>query len=152
MNSVKPLVILLAEDNEDHAELMLDTLRDFNVRNTLVHAQNGEIALQYLRKEGPHNNTNWHKPDLILLDIKMPKLDGIGALSIIKNDAALKHIPVVMISTSKTEHEIDKCFAAGANSYITKPLQFDDFTRKIKDLNLYWVLTSELPKGGIIRR
>lgn len=148
MNSYKSLNILIAEDNEDHAELMIDTLQDFNIGNKLIHTSDGEQALQYLHKQGKYDNNEWIKPDLILLDIKMPKMDGITTLEFIKQAPTLKYIPVIMVSTSSADHDIKRCFELGANSFISKPLQFDEFTRKIRELNLYWVLTSELPDKG----
>lgn len=146
MADVKALTILLAEDNEDHAELIIDSLKEFNVANEIKHVTDGELLMLYLRKEPPFSESAV-TPDLILLDLKMPRLDGISALQEIKNDMALKSIPVLIVTTSSTQHEIEKCYRLGANSYITKPLQFDEFNRKIKELNLYWVLTSELPGG-----
>lgn len=142
----KPLTILLAEDNQDHAELMIDTLKEYNLGNEVIHVHNGEDVLKYLRRQPPFDWAGICLPDIILLDLKMPRLDGIGALKEIRADDNYRHIPVVMVSTSSMEKEINTCFSLGANSYITKPLQFEEFTRKIKELNLYWVLVSELPR------
>lgn len=143
---MRPLNILLAEDNVDHAELMIDTLKGFNVANTIIHVDNGEKALKYLKHEAPYDTQdNRTAPDLILLDLKMPRLDGMSLLKIIKKDEKLKSIPLLVVSTSTEQKEIMSTFELGANSYITKPLQFDEFARKIRDLNLYWVLTSEVP-------
>ncbi|MCO7223493.1 response regulator [Pleionea sp. CnH1-48] len=149
MNQVKPINILLAEDNCDHAELMIDTLKDFNSENSVVHVTNGEQLLEYLRKEQWNNTDGEHKPDLVLLDIKMPRMDGISALREIKSDSKLKSMPVVMVTTSRAQSEIELCFNEGVNSFITKPIQFDEFSRKIRELNLYWVLTTELPGSHI---
>lgn len=145
MNNMKSLNILIAEDNQDHAELMIDTLQEFNIGNHLVHVTDGEQALHYLHKQGDYKDCDWAKPDLILLDIKMPKLDGIATLELIKSTSQFKSIPVIIVSTSQAEPDVRRCFEMGASSFITKPLRFDDFTKKIKELNLYWVLTSELP-------
>jgi CheY-like chemotaxis protein len=145
MNEYKPLTILIAEDNQDHAELMIDSLKEFNDTNTVMHVENGEQALSYLNNQKDTHNFVWQKPDIIFLDIKMPKLDGISALKAIKQNPLYKHIPVIMVTTSSAEHEIKECYANGASSYVTKPLQFSDFMRKMNELNLYWALTSELP-------
>jgi CheY-like chemotaxis protein len=144
--SIRPLTILLAEDNQDHAELIIDTLKDFNVGNTIVHVNDGEKAIEYLKNKAAEAEGDSAIPDLVLLDLKMPRMDGASTLRAIREDYRLKHLPVVMVSTSTVEKEINTCFELGANSYVTKPLQFEEFSRKIKDLNLYWVLTSELPK------
>lgn len=146
MSNIKPLTILLAEDNEDHAELMIEALEEFNVANNIIHVENGEKVLCLLRREPPYDSPNQLLPELVLLDQKMPLLDGIGVLKAIKSDPALKHIPVVMISTSTVDSEIAHCFELGASGYITKPLNFEEFSRKMRDLNMYWVLTSEIPK------
>ena len=142
----RPLTILLAEDNLDHAELIIDSLREFNIANEVVHVTNGEDVLAYLHHEPPFDLSTICNPDLILLDLKMPRLDGVSTLREIRANEEFRSIPVIMVSTSSIEKEINTCFQLGANSYITKPLQFEDFTRKIKDLNLYWILVSELPQ------
>ncbi|MDX1695394.1 MAG: response regulator [Ketobacteraceae bacterium] len=140
--NMKALTILLAEDNEDHAELIIESLRDFNVGNEVIHVADGQALIDYLAelRDAPDR-----LPDLILLDLKMPRLDGKGALRIIKEDEVYRTIPVLVVTTSGNQVEIEECYKFGANSYITKPLKFDDFHRKIRDLNLYWVITSELP-------
>lgn len=137
----------MVEDNIDHAELMMDAFNDFNIKNTIAHVMDGEQAIAYLRNETPYEDKlKFTRPDIIFLDIRMPRQGGIATLKIIKADDDLCGIPVVMISTSKTAPEIKECYRLGASGYITKPLQFDDFSNKMKELNYYWVLTSELPK------
>jgi len=143
---MKALTILLAEDNPDHAELMTDTLTDFNPENVVVRVSDGEQLLQYLRKQPPFDTADYPVPDLVLLDLKMPKMDGMSALNIIKKDEKLKSFPLLVVSTSSAEHEILNSFELGANSYITKPLNFEDFSKKIRNLNKYWIQTSETPK------
>lgn len=145
MPQVRPLTILLAEDNIDHAELIVETLKEFNIGNDIKHVTNGEQVLDYLQSKPPFDAATYSKPDLILLDLKMPRLDGKGTLQQIRQLNGYKNTPVVMVSTSSTDADIDECYNLGANSYITKPLQFEEFTRKIRELNLYWVLTAELP-------
>lgn len=140
---MKALTILLVEDNEDHAELITDSLKEFNIANKIVHLSNGEQLIDYLDN---HRNDDSPAPDLILLDLKMPRMDGKTALKIVKNDPRYKQIPVLIVTTSSHSSEIEECYKLGANSYITKPLQLDELNRKIKELNLYWVLTTELPQ------
>lgn len=145
MENVRPLAILLAEDNIDHAELIIETLKEFNIGNDIHHVTNGELALDFLQNKPPFDKQAYSKPDLILLDLKMPRLDGKNTLKEIRQLPNYEKTPVVMISTSNTDSDIDECYKLGANSYITKPLQFEEFIRKIRELNLYWVLTAELP-------
>ncbi|WP_444994465.1 response regulator [Aliikangiella sp. IMCC44359] len=146
MNKIKPVSILLVEDNLDHAELMIDACREFNIKNAIYHVTDGLKAIAYLRNEPPYENkASSDYPNIIFLDLKMPGQDGLTTLKIIKEDEKLKHIPVVMVSTSKTEPEILSCYSLGACGYVSKPLQFEEFSRKIKELNYYWILTAELP-------
>lgn len=147
MSKVRPLTILLAEDNIDHAELIVETLKEFNIGNDIHHVTNGELVLDFLQGKPPFDQQQHNRPDLILLDLKMPRLDGKGTLKGIRELPNYQKTPVVMVSTSSTDEDIDECYDLGANSYITKPLQFEEFTRKIRELNLYWVLTAELPSA-----
>lgn len=136
----------MVEDNIDHAELMIDAFNDFNIKNSIAHVMDGEQAIAYLRNETPfEDSSQFKRPDIVFLDIRMPRQGGIATLKIIKEDLDLRSIPVVMISTSSTAPEIQECYSLGASGYITKPLQFEDFSKKMKELNYYWVLTSELP-------
>lgn len=146
---IRPITFLLVEDNQDHAELIQDSLEEFHIHNSVIHVTNGEEALKVLLKNPPYDQQETPTPDLVLLDIKMPKLDGIGTLQQIKSDPRINFIPVVMLTTSADQNEIKTCFELGACSFITKPIQFDELIKKIKDLNLYWVITSELPKQSI---
>ena len=141
MKNLKPLIILLAEDNVDHAELIIGSLKDFNVANEIVHVNNGEEVLSYLC-DTSHTD---RKPNLILLDLKMPRMNGTKALEEIRKLPEYKKTPVIMLSTSSIDKDIDDCYVLGANSYLTKPLGFEEFTKKIQDLNIYWVLTAEMP-------
>ncbi|MBA6349865.1 MULTISPECIES: response regulator [unclassified Colwellia] len=146
MDNLKAISALMVEDNIDHAELMMDAFSDFNIKNTIAHVMDGEQAVAYLRNEAPfEDSSQFTRPDIVFLDIRMPRQGGIETLKIIKADPALSGIPVVMISTSSTAPEIEECYSLGASGYITKPLKFDDFVNKMKELNYYWVLTSELP-------
>lgn len=146
MDNLKPISALMVEDNIDHAELMMEAFNDFNIKNSIAHVMDGEQAIAYLRNEAPFEDPKqFARPDIIFLDIRMPRQGGMATLEVIKQDEHLRDIPVVMISTSSTAPEIKECYRLGASGYITKPLQFDDFSKKMKELNYYWVLTSELP-------
>jgi len=146
VDNLKLMSALMVEDNIDHAELMMDAFNEFNIKNSITHVMDGEEAIAYLRNEAPFEDLHkFTRPDIVFLDIRMPKQSGIATLKIMKEDALLKDIPVVMISTSNTSPEIKECYGLGASGFVTKPLKFEDFTKKMKELNYYWVLTAELP-------
>ncbi len=138
--------ILLVEDNPDHAELTLKALKDGNLLNEIFWVKDGEEALDFLYRRGRYADaTTAPRPELILLDIGLPKADGHEVLRRIKTDEALRAIPVVMLTTSEREDEICQSYQAGANSFVSKPVRFADFVEKVRSLKLYWVLTNLLP-------
>ena len=139
----QPVDILLVEDNPDHVELILKALRDNNVLNEVYVVNSGEKALDFLNKRGEYVDVR--RPGLILLDIKLPGVDGIEVLRLIKADPKLKSIPVVMLTTTSDDKEVIKSYGLGANSYIVKPVDFEHFIKVIKDLKLYWLIINSLP-------
>jgi two-component system response regulator len=139
----KSVDILLIEDNTDHVELILKALRDNNVLNEVHVVASGEEAIDFLYQRGEYANAA--QPGLILLDIKLPGIDGIELLRRIKADPKLKPIPVVMLTTSAGEKEIVESYNCGANSYIVKPVDFEHFVKVIKELKLYWMVVNSLP-------
>jgi CheY-like chemotaxis protein len=139
--------ILLVEDNADHVELILKALRDNNVLNEVRVVTNGEEALDFLYRRGEYADAP--RPGLILLDIKLPKVDGIEVLRRIKADPKLKSIPVVMLTTSADEEEMVESYNCGANSYIVKPVGFEQFAKVIKELKLYWLVINSSPESVI---
>jgi two-component system response regulator len=139
----QPVDILLVEDNPDHVELILKALRNNNILNEVHVAGNGEEALDFLYQRGDYADAP--RPGLILLDIKLPGVDGIEVLRLVKADVKLRQIPVVMLTTTSDEKEVVKSYSLGANSYIVKPVDFEHFIRVIKDLKLYWLIISSLP-------
>ncbi len=139
--------ILLVEDNLDHVELILKALQDNNVLNEVRVVTNGEEALDFLYRRGEYADAP--RPGLILLDIKLPKVDGIEVLRRIKADPKLKSIPVVMLTTSAGEEEMVESYNCGANSYIVKPVDFEQFAKVIKELKLYWLVINSLPESVI---
>lgn len=146
MIHLKSISVLLADDNEDHSELMIDAFLESNNKNKIYRVSDGEQVMSFLTNQAPFDNqTVYPEPDLICLDIRMPKQDGVETLEKIKNNEDLKHIPVTIISTTRTPEEIQECYRLGACGYITKPVDFDDFLFKIKKLNFYWSSISELP-------
>jgi len=139
----EPMEILLVEDNEDDILLEQEALADAKLVNLMSVVRDGEEALAYLRRQGKYQNARL--PGLILLDINMPKKNGFEVLNEIKADADLKHIPVVMLTTSDSEADIVKSYARGACSFITKPMDFDKFRDVIRQFALYWALVSRVP-------
>lgn len=136
--------ILLVEDNPYDAEMTIRALKKVNLANKLVHLSDGEEALHFLfgtdLTDGRPIN---HPPKLILLDIKMPKVDGIEVLRQIKADQRTKSIPVVIMTSSKEEQDIITSYEFGVNSYVVKPLEFEGFAKAVSQLGLYWLLTNE---------
>ena len=139
----EPVDILFVEDNPDHIELVLDALQENGVLNTIHVIQDGQVALDYLFQREPYQNAP--QPGLILLDINLPKVDGIQVLKQIKNDEHLKAIPVIILSTSSNAIDVQSSYDNGANSYIVKPVDFEKFQRAIKELKLYWLVSNQLP-------
>jgi CheY-like chemotaxis protein len=144
--SGEPLTVLLVEDNPDHAELVMRNMADFNVLNTIIHLEDGEAALDYLRGRGTYaDRKQYPMPHLMLLDLRLPKVDGLEVLKEVKSDAALRPLPVVILTTSAAERDIAMAYEYHANSYVTKPVSFDDFSRLLKDLGFYWLAWNKKP-------
>jgi len=138
--------ILFAEDNPRDAEMTMRALRKINFTNKVFWVKDGEEALQYLLREGPYaERTESSKPKLVLLDIKMPKVDGIEVLRRIKSTEELKGIPVVMMTSSNEERDVCESYKLGVNSYIVKPVDFGAFVETVAGAGLYWVLTNRVP-------
>ena len=136
--------ILLVEDNLNDAELTIRALRKNKVANNLIHLKHGAEALDFLFGTGSYADRDPRsKPKVILLDLKMPKVDGIEVLKRIKVDEFTKKIPVVMLTSSKENPDIEKCYQLGANSYIQKPIDFDQFQKMIDDLGYYWLSVNQ---------
>jgi len=136
----EPLHILLVEDNEAHAELVIRGMRDQQVANRIHHVLDGEKALDYLFSRGAYADPVQNpRPNLILLDLRLPRIDGLEVLRIIKSTPALLRIPVVILTSSDAESDIAKSYDYHANSYIVKPLDFKTFTQLMKELGFYWL-------------
>lgn len=139
-------VILLVEDNPDDEVLTLDALEMNKVGNKVVVARNGVEALDYLFGEGSYAGRNAADlPAVVLLDLKLPKIDGLEVLRRIRDDARTKLLPVVILTTSNEDVDRIKGYALGANSYVRKPVDFDEFIRAAGHLGLYWLLLNEAP-------
>ena len=139
----KPVEILLVEDNPGDARLVKEALKDVKVLNNLTIAKDGQEALDFLHREGDHAEAP--HPDLILLDLNLPKKDGREVLAEIKVDDNLKRIPVVVLTTSKAEEDILKSYNLQANCYITKPVDLDEFIKVIKSIKDFWLTIVKLP-------
>ena len=139
----RSMEILLVEDNEDDILLEQEALADAKLVNLMHVVRDGEAALNYLRRQGQYQDAQ--RPGLILLDINMPRKNGFEVLNEMKADAALMHIPVIMLTTSDNEADVVKSYAKGACSFITKPMDFDKFGEVVKQFALYWALVSRVP-------
>jgi CheY-like chemotaxis protein len=132
------ILIMLVEDDEGHQLLIRENLRAGGIVNELIHMSNGQEALDYLQRRGKYQDpTKSPRPGLILLDIKMPKLDGFAVLEKIKSDAQLRLIPVLMLTSTDDQVEVNKCYSLGANSYVVKPVKYDEFQERVKALGLF---------------
>jgi len=141
-----PVRILLVEDNPDHAEIAVRVLEGTAPVEKIDVVTDGEQALDYLYGKGDFSGSNKPKsPAIILLDIKLPKIDGIEVLRNIKNDDVLKKIPVVILTTSESDKDVASAYAEGANSYIAKPVSYQKLVDKLIDLGFYWTETNILP-------
>lgn len=136
--------IILVEDNIDDATLTKRALKNNNISNSLIHLKNGAEAIDFLFNGGEYDGIVFnHFPKIILLDLKMPKVNGIEVLEKIKSDEKTKKIPVVILTSSAEDPDIKKCYALGANSYIVKPVEFENFTKTVVELGLYWLLLNK---------
>ena len=147
IDQLKPANVLLVEDNEDDVELTLEALEDSRVRMDVHVVSNGIAALAFLRREGEYAGKP--RPDLILLDLNLPLMDGREVLKKIREDANLTDIPVVILTTSEDEGDILKAYRLHANCYISKPVDFLKFTEIIKQIEGFWLQLVKLPRRGI---
>jgi two-component system, chemotaxis family, response regulator Rcp1 len=138
-----PVEILLVEDNPGDVRLTKEALREGKVYNNLHWAKDGVEALEFLRREGKHGKAP--RPDIILLDLNLPKKDGREVLEIIKSDEHLKNIPVVVLTTSKAEEDVLKSYALHANCYVTKPVDLEKFIVVVKSIDRFWLTVVTLP-------
>jgi len=144
MNKLK--VILLAEDNSKDTELTLEAMKENNLANDIVVVKDGVETLEYLRYEGKYKLRKEGNPILILLDIKMPRMDGIDVLRNIRNDNVLKKIPVVVLTSSSEEKDLINAYELGVNAYVVKPVDFKQFIEAVKLIGSFWAVLNELPR------
>lgn len=138
--------ILIVEDNPQDVELTLEALSEHNLANLVETVGDGVEALEYLNYKGKYTNRKKGNPAVILLDIKMPKMDGIELLEHIRADENLKMLPVVMLTSSREEPDLIKCYKLGVNAYVVKPVDFKDFLNAVKQIGIFWALLNEHPE------
>ncbi len=141
--------ILIVEDSEDDYEATLRAFKKVNLRNPIHWCASGQEALDYLKHEGKYRSQETAKPGLILLDLNMPGLDGRKTLEMIKANDMLKRIPVIILTTSSDERDVQACYQLGANTYVQKPVSFDGLIEAIKRLKEYWFEIALLPKNSL---
>jgi len=142
----KPITILLVEDEEAHAVIVKRNLNDFKLANNINHVKDGQAALDYLYQRDAYSAPlSSPRPELILLDLRLPKVDGLEVLKIIKTDPALMRIPVVIMTTSSAEKDITQAYDNYANSYLVKPLDLQQFMPMLESIGFYWLIWNKSP-------
>jgi DNA-binding response OmpR family regulator len=141
--------ILMVEDDPKDVELTLTALEDYNLANEVIVTRDGEQALDYLYYRGEYATRNRDNPAVILLDLKLPKVDGLEVLKQVKSDAKLTMIPVVVLTSSKEEKDMVASYKLGVNAYVVKPVDFHEFVTAIKELGAFWAIVNEPPPGSI---
>jgi len=137
--------ILLVEDNPQDVELTIEALSEQNLANRVVVVNDGVEAMEYLTYKGKFKNRSRGNPAVLLLDIKMPRMDGIEVLEAIRSDEQLKTISVVMLTSSREEPDLKKCYNLGVNAYVVKPVNFNDFLEAVKHIGIFWAMLNEQP-------
>jgi len=144
---------LLVEDSPEDAELTLHSLRRNNLANRIHWAKDGEEGLDFLFCRGPYSHRSFHSPPkVVLLDLKLPKVDGLEVLRQMKEDPRTRPIPVVVLTSSREEADVVRGYRNGANSYVQKPVDFDQFREAVRQLGLYWMVTNEPPPDATFSR
>ena len=142
----EPMLVLLVEDNPDHAELVIRNLAEHPVPNRVIHLTHGQAALDYLlRREDYVNAALSPRPHIILLDLRLPRVDGLQVLQVIKTSESLRQIPVIVLTTSDTEQDSTRAYYNHANSYLVKPLGYEQFRKLIQDIGFYWLSQNKPP-------
>lgn len=142
----EPFQILLVEDDPAHAEIVRRNLEDFRVANRIVHVTDGQAALDYLFRQGEWTDPETSpRPGMVLLDLRLPKVDGMEVLARVKADPDLKSIPVVILTTSSTEADKARAYACQANSYLVKPVELQQFTELMRTFGFYWLAWNRFP-------
>jgi len=144
--------ILLVEDDPKDTELTMTALEEYNLSNEVVVATDGEEALDYLYYRGKFQRRSGENPAVLLLDLKLPKVDGLQVLETIKGDENLKMIPVVVLTSSREEQDMVRSYKLGVNAYVVKPVDFHEFVNAIRELGVFWAIINEPPPGSIRKK
>ena len=144
--------ILLVEDDPKDTELTMTALEEYNLSNEVVVATDGEEALDYLYYRGKFQRRSGENPAVMLLDLKLPKIDGLEVLQRVKADDNLKMIPVVVLTSSREERDMLSSYKLGVNAYVVKPVDFHEFVNAIKELGVFWAIINEAPPGSVRRK
>ena len=145
----EPIVILVVEDDPSHVEIIRRNFEASRLANRLLSVEDGQAALDYLNREGKYNDADkFPIPNLILLDLRLPLVDGLDVLKIIKSDSKLNKIPVVILTTSSAETDMVKSYESHANSYLVKPVDFTQFSKLMETFGYYWVAWNQYPHEG----
>lgn len=136
----EPILVMLVEDNADHAELVIRTMESHHIPTRILHISDGESALDYLLRRNDYSDPESSpRPYMILLDLRLPRVDGIEVLRMVKEEAELRAIPVVILTTSEAEKDLTHAYQNYVNSYLVKPVGFEDFSNLMKDIGVYWL-------------
>ena len=145
----EPVVVLLVEDNDDHAELVRRQLIDHRITSRMVRVSDGQAALDYLMHEGAYADPDTSpRPHVILLDLRLPRVDGLEVLRSCKSTESLADIPIVILTTSEAESDLAQAYRNHANSYLVKPVDFKKFNKMLDDLGFYWLTWNKIPAAG----
>jgi DNA-binding response OmpR family regulator len=144
--------ILMVEDDPRDVELTLTALGEYNLTNEVVVIHDGEEALNYLYRRGTFKDRNNENPAVLLLDLKLPKVDGMEVLQQIKSDETMRMIPVVVLTSSREESDMVASYKLGVNAYVVKPVDFHEFVNAIKELGVFWAIVNEPPPGSIRKK
>jgi CheY-like chemotaxis protein len=136
----EPVLVMLVEDNIDHAELVIRTMEDHRIANTIKHFSDGQTALDYLMRRGEYAEpASSPRPHVILMDLRLPRVDGLEVLRIIKEEPEVQKIPIIVLTTSEAERDVARAYDNHVNSYLVKPVGFEEFSKLMNDLGVYWL-------------
>jgi CheY-like chemotaxis protein len=141
--------ILIVEDDPNDVDLTLTTLADYNLANEVVITRDGQQALDYLYRRGEFSTRSTDNPAVMLLDLKLPKVDGLEVLQQIKSDERLKMMPVVVLTSSNEEKDLLRSYSLGVNAYVVKPVDFHEFVNAVKELGVFWAIINDPPPGSV---